>query len=114
MTTIEERIAQEVNYDLLPGHLREGLKRYVEKGSPVGHFLTACLSNSLIDAVGRADQTNREHLVGIVQFLWNELPLECYGSKEKVGQWIAKGGLFGRNWSVTDSEQSRERNQTDR
>ena len=40
----------------------EDLKRYIEEGWPVHHFLTALLENDLMECVGRADERNFDAL----------------------------------------------------
>ena len=44
------------DYSGLPEGLQNSMKLYVEQGIGAGHFLTACLENSLVDAVNRADE----------------------------------------------------------
>ena len=74
-------------YDQLP--LKAALDRYIEHGCPVGHFLTAVLSNDLREACGRADLPSRGLLWLYVQYLYNEAPAICWGSPAKVKEWYA-------------------------
>jgi hypothetical protein len=80
-----------INYDLLPDHLRAGMRRYVECGIETGSFLRAVLENDLEQVISRAapglDQTD---LYAIALFV-RGLPAEAWGSPEKVRAWIAKG-----------------------
>lgn len=80
------------NYDLVPGHMRDGIQRYLENGVPPGHFLTALLSNDLMEAFGRADETNRAAMWDWVVFLYNETPSDSHGSSENFQRWIERGG----------------------
>lgn len=83
------RLAPETYQDeRLPEHIRDGLENYIEHHRAVGHFLTAVLSNDLLEACARADQTNRYRLFDIVDWLYNEAPSVCWGSPEKVGAWL--------------------------
>ena len=75
--------------------LGDSLVRYIERGYPVGGFLTAVLTNNLVESYGRADSRNIEVLRAYVSFLYNNCPTGCWGSREKVDAWIAKGGLLG-------------------
>ena len=68
----------------------EGLRQYVDNHVPTGSFLQAVLENNLTEAFGRADEENRRNLFEIVQFCYHKLPLECWGSKEKVEAWLQK------------------------
>ena len=75
--------------------LKEALEDYVETGELHGHFLTAVLENDLREAVSRADLNNRRNLTEIVMYCLNHIPYQCWGSKERVAEWIDKGGLEG-------------------
>ena len=79
----------------LPATLQEGILRYLDKGIPPGHFLTAVITNNLFDAVGRADKNSLEALPDIVKFFYNHTPSSCWGSEEKMLKWqrSATGGL---------------------
>ena len=76
------------NYSKLPTGLQGGMQRYIEDGYPVGHFLTAVLSNDLLGAVSRADDTNIKVLPEIVRWIYNEAPVNCWGSEKKVRTWL--------------------------
>lgn len=69
-------------------HIKESLKRYVENKIPTGGFLEAVLSNDLVGAIGRADSENINRLPEIVRYVYNALPPNCWGSREKVVQWL--------------------------
>ena len=78
---------QSINYEMLPQSLRGGMRRYIEDGVIPGGFLVAVLSDGLSDAMGRADEANRERLYDIVSFVYNEAPGDCWGSRAKVKAW---------------------------
>lgn len=75
-------------YDRLPEAMREHARAYVEDHHPVGGFLTAVLSNSLIDAFGLADEENRAAMADWALWLWNDIPSACWGSRAKVEAWL--------------------------
>ena len=81
--------------DLIPGHMLDGVRRYVINGIPMGSFGTAIFSNDFMGAAGRADQDNLYMLEGWARFLYNHVPSGCKGSAERVSDWIAKGGAAG-------------------
>jgi len=85
-----------VNYDQLPGHMRESTRAYIETGRPVGDFLTAVLQNNLMEAFRRADDKNRAAMPEWVCFLHNEAPADCYGSRQAVKAWRERGGMNGK------------------
>lgn len=69
-------------------NIKHSLKLYVEHKISTGSFLEAVLSNDLFDAVGRADATNVKQLDDIVKYIYNELPSNCWGSREIVREWL--------------------------
>jgi hypothetical protein len=69
-------------------YMVEAIQRYVEHGLQPGHFLLAVLQNDLYGACARADLVNRHRIFEIVQYLYNEVPSACWGSKEKVAAWL--------------------------
>jgi hypothetical protein len=85
-----------VVWDSIPEHLQGGLDRYISHGIMPGHFLTAVLSNDLKGAMTRADDTSRAALYSIVLFLWNQCPQGCWGSLQRVEDWVRSGGLIGK------------------
>lgn len=68
----------------IPARMLIALRNYVEKGYPVGHFLTAVLTNDLAEACARGDDENLRNLPAYATYLFNEVPSTCHGSKEKV------------------------------
>lgn len=63
------------------------LTLYKLHGTRPGGFLEAVLSNDLFDAYGRADNFSKADMDLIVKFVYNQLPGDCWGSREKVKQW---------------------------
>ena len=87
-----KRYATEIG---VPGYMQESLIQYILTGRPVGHFLTAVLSNDLKEAVARADEVNQWALSKYVIFLHNHAPIGSWGSPENVKRWKEIGGLRG-------------------
>jgi hypothetical protein len=69
----------------------EAIERYVNFHEPMGHFLTAVVENNLSEAFCRADSRNTAHMKEWIELLYNYAPRSCWGSKEKVAEWL-KGG----------------------
>ncbi len=89
-----------IDYSRLPDNLREGMQRYIEEGVPTGDFLRACLSNDLMDAMGRASTKTFDYVHSVLMFLYNDVPIwtrdgRPWGSKEAVKRWIEHKGLKG-------------------
>ena len=93
----------------VPGHIVEGLARYVVEGKPTGSFLRAVLTNDLRGAFQRADDVNLKAIPEIVGAIYWETPIGCNGSPEKVDAWIAKGGLMGLDDGRGDYEYNKKR-----
>ena len=64
------------------------LEAYVNNRVPPGGFLQAVLSNDLQGAFMRADSRNQIRLHGIVSYIYNNLPMNCYGSAIEVEKWL--------------------------
>ena len=79
-----------VNWGMIPAHMHEHIRAYVEDRRPIGHFLTALLSNNLIEAALRADDENRVALADWAGFLYEYAPGNCWGSPEIVTAWLAE------------------------
>lgn len=80
------------DYSALPENLQEGMKLYLEQGIDPGCFLTACLENDFVGALGVASSKTYDYLFRVASFLYNELPSRSYenspwGSKENVQRW---------------------------
>lgn len=79
----------------VPHYMHGAVIRYIERGVPPGHFLTALLSNDLMKAYGRADEANTVAMPEWVRYIYNCAPCGCHGSPERVSEWIKRGGLLG-------------------
>jgi len=64
------------------------LEDYVYHGTPTGGFLYSVLTNDLFGAVGHADAQNSQDLVEICTYVYNKIPVGCWGSKAKVTKWL--------------------------
>jgi len=65
-----------------------GLERYIIDHIRPGGFLTAVLQNDLQMTTATADDDNFKKIKEWCQFIYNELPQKCWGSKEKVEKWV--------------------------
>jgi hypothetical protein len=78
-----------IDYALLPEHVREAARRYLEDGAPLDDcsFLYAVFTNNLKEAFGRADIINRSCMFNIVTWLVTQCPAIAQGSELKVRAW---------------------------
>lgn len=79
-----------INYDRIPEHMKEYMRKYIEKGEPMGGFLTAVFANDFKNVVARADDTNIQILREYASWVYWEVPQGCHGSYEIVEEWIKK------------------------
>jgi hypothetical protein len=85
----------------LPSYMHNGVKGYIEKGYPIGGFLTSLFSNDLKGSYRGADATNLRFMERWVDFLFL-MPGPSQGSLEKVHAWQKAGGMqqFNREEST--------------
>ena len=84
-----------IDYSRLPEHMQAGARLWIEQGIYPGGFMLAVMENDLVEAVGRADETNRERLPDFVSFFYNEAPRACWRTRENIEAWAERGGLLG-------------------
>ena len=77
-----------IDYKRIPDYTMDAIRRYLDHHLQPGGFLLAVLSNDLREAVGRADENNQQALPDIVSWLYNEAPSTCWGTPERVEQWL--------------------------
>ena len=82
-------------YSRIPPLVKETIDEYVRIGQPVGSFTEAVLSNDLCAAIARADQMSMPAIPAIVGYIYNECPSGCWGSQDKVDEWIRNRGMEG-------------------
>lgn len=86
ITAASQRVEDGIH--LIPQHMRGAVRRYFLEGIPPGSFLTAVLTNNLMDALGYADDDNRHALPSYGEFLYNHVPAASFGSPDRVKAWI--------------------------
>ena len=80
-------LTQEV-YKNIPSYVITALEYYVSDRHSTGGFLNAVLTNDLFRAVGKADNESMKALRGIVTLIHCHVPAICWGSKERVRDWL--------------------------
>ena len=75
------------NGQTLPKCKQKSIDRYVKDGTSGGHFLDACFANDLQGAYAHADSWSLELMPVIVKYIYNRIPLGCWGSHEIVQNW---------------------------
>lgn len=77
----------EIDCDI-PNDIKMSLNMYVYYGIMPGGFLTAVLENNLCEAFFRADSRNIKIIENIVKHIYHNIPSMCWGSKEKIKEWL--------------------------
>ncbi len=83
------------DYDLVPPHLRAGLRDYIQRGQIPGDYLQAVMANDLLEAVNRGDTYSHGYLGVLMAWLYNDAPGGCWGSRGIIAAWSRLGGLEG-------------------
>ena len=78
------------NYGLIPEHLMIQITFYIERGTPMCHFLEYVFCNDLFKAMSFADDEAVEVLQTIVCYIYNKAPMSCHGSRRHYNEWIDK------------------------
>lgn len=87
----------DVQWGIIPQHMRRSVYDYVMDGTPVGDFLTAVISDDAASVVWRrADSTNQANMQGWMMFVYNYMPSRSRGSRDAMKEWQAKGGYRGQ------------------
>ncbi len=74
--------------ELVPSHLRPGLRRYIEDGVRPGDALWSIVCNmSAYEVLTRVDDKVLPELLNIYRFLYNYAPGRCWGSEEVCEAW---------------------------
>ena len=73
----------------IPPRMMEGLQRYINSHIKPGSFLLSVLCNDLAEAVMNADDENLGNIPAYVSYLYNKTPRTCWGSEEKVANWLS-------------------------
>jgi len=95
----------ERRYPTIPENLEHSLRVYADEGRPTGGFLQKCLENNLMVAVGAADHKSYAALKEICQYIYNEVPSSCWGSPEKVKEWLELDWSEARQHSMFPTNQ---------
>lgn len=80
-------------YDDVPQRTLRDLRQYVERGKPIGDFLSGVLADSLSSALTNADSENKSALFEVWALVQNRCPDACHGSAATVDMWINANGL---------------------
>ena len=84
-----------LNYTILPRHMQDDMKAYIERGVPQGFFMRAIIANDFVHAAIAADCQNRYRLFEYARFLHDEAPMVCWGNYDAYKKWVEIGGAEG-------------------
>lgn len=83
----------EIKYNMLPKHMQESTRAYIEHGIKPSGFLYAVLTNNLVEAAMRADHVNQMYLFQWADWLYNECPTVAWKTEENISNWIKQKGM---------------------
>jgi len=95
-----ETFADEMERIGIPRHMFAGITRYVFDGIGGGDFQTAIFQNDFVRAAGQADDKNQHCLFEYARLLYNHVPIDAWGSRDKVSAWVKGKGLVGRGYAA--------------
>lgn len=72
----------------IPDRMMNGIDNYVNHRLEPGGFLSAIIENNLVSAIFRADDENIRNIPAYVAYFYNEVPSVCWGSREKMKEWL--------------------------
>jgi len=81
----------------IPVVQRDLILQWVVDGRLSGKFLSSLFENNLMETYIWADAENREMLFAYLELMYNDLPADCWGSRDAVQRWYEHGGLRGAN-----------------
>ena len=93
-----------IDYSILPKHMQEGMRLYIEKGIQPGSFLTAVLENDLVRSFESAEFLNQHRLLDFAVFLVHQAPRGCWGDTETVNRWLEGRGMM--QYEVDDAQRT--------
>lgn len=101
MDPLERRLKEELRKRIppqfaVPPLLVRVLIDYVVLGRPPGHFMYCFLANDLFGAYAHGVSESIAVLPLLVEYVYNHLPGNCWGSPEEVDTWIRIGGQYGQ------------------
>ena len=79
----------------VPEHLWGGVKRYILNGVRPGSWLSAFFAGDLFEVMARGDDEALAGLKALTTVVVSQGPIGCRGSRERVDEWVARGGLRG-------------------
>jgi hypothetical protein len=93
------------DFKSLPLWIQRDLTSYLVDGYHGGSdFIGAVLTNDLFKAIGHADTDSLDALHAMVMVIYNRMPSECWGSREKVAAWQKIGGWNGYKASLEKAQ----------
>lgn len=89
METTREGIREKMHARGVPAHLRDGLELYLVDRLAPSHFLHCVLTNDLFGTFSYGDDDAIDGLRQLVMFIYNDVPVGCWGTRTKVEQWLS-------------------------
>lgn len=75
-------------YAKIPRETIRHIRGYADHGGDLPGFFRPLMENNLVDAVLQSDEANAAALYQIAKYIFNEIPLDAWGSPKKVRAWL--------------------------
>lgn len=73
---------------MIPERTMTSIRKFADEHRSPGGWLIAVLSNDLVSSFAYADKENKPHLQEIIDYIYWEIPGSCWGSPDKVSEWL--------------------------
>tara|TARA_R100001086_G_scaffold181639_1_gene101065 strand:- start:1108 stop:1392 length:285 start_codon:yes stop_codon:yes gene_type:complete len=86
-----------MKYELLTNEiLREEMRNYFEQGIMPGNFCYSLLTNDLLKSIHTADKANMRNIKEIVHWLFEQAPINRWGSEKLVVSFLKRTKIYRR------------------
>lgn len=92
----------------IPKEIQAGIDRFVAEGKADSPLILAIVSNDLIAAAGNGDDSDMKSLPVILRYCSNNIPADCWGTRERVKNWMVWHEMKKEHPSVTLQDIERE------
>lgn len=82
---------------MIPVRIKLAIDTWVLTGAFPGNFTKSILENNLVKAINGADEESLAAIKDIVQYVVNDIPAPCWGSKDNMNSWASAGGQKGKH-----------------
>ena len=97
----ENELVENLNSCGIPDKMHGAIIRYIVNHCEPGNFLCAVIENDLKDSFRCADDENKLIIENYIRFFYNYAPSDCWGSPEKMAEWLLRVRSIDENHLYT-------------